>query len=91
MPLKPCLVCGALSHRSHCPRHRPSRRSAARGSGGKQATFRRRVLRQYGERCVRCGATEGIEAHHVHPLADGGTHDGPGVPLCGECHRRERR
>jgi hypothetical protein len=91
VPQTPCLRCRALCNGSYCPRHRPSRRSAARGSGGAQATFRRRTLAKYGERCFRCGSTNRVEAHHVHPLAEDGSQDDVGVPLCWQCHRRAER
>jgi hypothetical protein len=42
-------------------------RAAAKSqrSSGKQARFRGKTLKRYGERCVVCGRTEGIEANHV--------------------------
>jgi len=42
-----------------------------------------KTLAKWGERCVVCGSTDRVEAHHVHGLAQGGSHEGEGVPLCG--------
>jgi len=89
VPRKPCLTCGTLTNGSYCPTHRPrSKRHPARRSGGAQATFRKRTLKWWGERCIVCGSPEKVQAHHVHGLAQGGTHDGEGVPLCRRCHRQ---
>jgi hypothetical protein len=61
----------------------PAARSlGSQRSGGPQARFRRKTLERYGERCVVCGRTEAIEAHHLEPGAE------VGVPLCQRCHRR---
>jgi hypothetical protein len=81
MQLKPCLVCGELSRESRCERH-----VVNRGSSGKQATFRRRTLRATGGRCAACGSADRVEAHHLRPLAAGGTDADGGVALCWRCH-----
>ncbi len=81
--LRPCLVCGALSRATRCPRH-----AIQRGSSGRQATFRRRALKQTGGRCAVCGSIEGVAAHHLRPLAMGGTDTDGGAPLCPRCHLR---
>ena len=41
-----------------------------------------------GERCQRCGATEGLEVHHITPLAEGGAEFDLSnlTTLCQECH-----
>lgn len=48
------------------------------------------VKARAGGRCERCGATANLKAHHVRPLAAGGT-DTPadGQCLCHTCHERE--
>ena len=84
--LKPCITCGRLGPGSYCRRHRPSRLDPRRGSGPARAKFRRETLSKSGGRCAVCGSPEGVEAHHVQPLALGGTHSGEGVPLCRRCH-----
>jgi len=35
------------------------------------------------EACFECGATDGLQQHHVVPRSRGGTKT---IPLCGECH-----
>lgn len=89
MPYRSCLTCGALIRSgSYCRRHRPSRFNPARGSGGKAATFRRRTLAKTGGACALCGSTDGVQAHHVDGLADGGHQEGEGVPLCRRGHAK---
>jgi 5-methylcytosine-specific restriction endonuclease McrA len=41
-----------------------------------------------GERCQRCGATEGLEVHHITPLSKGGAEFDLSnlTTLCQECH-----
>ena len=88
MSLTPCLRCGELTRDgSYCRTHDPRRKHGRRGSGGKQATFRRRTLKRTGGRCSRCGSRHQVEAHHPVGLAAGGTHKQEGVPLCVICHR----
>ena len=51
--------------------------------------WRDAVFRLFGQKCIRCGHTGNIHAHHVMPvneypeLAFEPTN---GVPLCGNCH-----
>ena len=86
MTARPCLDCGALIQRgSRCRRCTRERR----GTSAEQARYRKRVLKATEGACARCGTTENVEAHHLHPLADGGDKNGPGVPLCCDCHNRE--
>jgi 5-methylcytosine-specific restriction endonuclease McrA len=86
MTARPCLGCGALIQGgSRCRRCEVTRR----GTSAEQARYRREVLASTGGACARCGGTEKVEAHHLHPLADGGDKDGPGVALCSDCHDRE--
>ncbi len=78
------MGCGALIEKgSRCRRCEAQRR----GTSSQQATWRRRVLAASGGLSVACGGREGVEAHHLHPLAEGGDKNGAGVPLCSACHR----
>lgn len=91
MPSRPCLTCGRLvaQGRSYCELHdpRPRRYREERGSGWAQSRFREVVLKQAGFRCERCGSTVGVEAHHVRPVAERGSHAlANGVALCSTCH-----
>jgi hypothetical protein len=97
-----CLACGKLIPRkagAYCQAHVPvSRTARARGSGAARERFRREVLAAAGGRCqavehgVRCIATDGLEAHHLRPLKDGGSNDpSNGVALCRSHHARLSR
>ncbi len=47
------------------------------------ATFKRDMYQ-----CVRCDSPDDLEAHHVHPVADGGLPDLDNLKtLCEKCHR----
>lgn len=97
---KPCLRCGALTAGgSRCPAceraheaARPSFRER-RGTGGwSWAAIRARVRARDGHACVVCGSTEGLQVHHVLPLAEGGTDDlGNLETRCRRCHGRAHR
>lgn len=44
-------------------------------------------LRKHKCACANCGATEGVEFHHIVPLSSGGTNALTNlVPLCPKCH-----
>jgi len=62
-----------------------------RGTTATQAKLRRAVLSTTGGRCARCGGKDGVQAHHLHPIADGGKPLGPGIALCRNCHRLAHR
>ncbi len=85
---RPCLGCRVLipkgSYCRTCQRER-------RGTSAEQAAYRRRVLAITDGVCAACGATESVQAHHVDPIGQGGDKNGPGVPLCGACHRLAHR
>lgn len=50
--------------------------------------LRKQALLRDGHRCVRCGNTEPLAAHHVVPVAEGGTMTLDNVTtLCEHCHR----
>jgi 5-methylcytosine-specific restriction endonuclease McrA len=88
---RPCLGCGRLiASGSRCRRCTPKRKRATpgRGTGWTAEKFRRAVLARTGGRCAVCGSSEGVEAHHRRPLADGGGNDpANGVALCRRHHR----
>lgn len=53
----------------------------------KQSTWRKHVLTITGGECLDCGATEGLEVHHIIPRARGGKNViGNGMVLCRPCH-----
>jgi 5-methylcytosine-specific restriction endonuclease McrA len=99
MPLRPCLVCGALGPESYCRAHRPTsrtRQTPNRGGGATARAFREAVLARDGYRCAaieegeRCTVTDTrlLEVHHVVPLANGGSNDPTnGVTLCRSHHQ----
>lgn len=83
--------CGRiLTKGSYCRRCDPNRgrRRATPGRRG-AAKFRREVLARAGGRCAICGTREGVEAHHVRAIIDGGSPTDPanGVALCRKHHR----
>lgn len=51
--------------------------------------WKRKVIERCGKKCVRCGRTRGLQAHHLLPWA---THPetrfivSNGVALCSRCH-----
>ena len=51
---------------------------------------RENALARDGHACVRCGASENLEAHHVMPLREGGSPTAVSnlISLCASCHRR---
>jgi hypothetical protein len=83
---RPCLACGRLIPRgSYC------RRCDPRGTSARQAKFRRVTLAMTGGKCARCGTRDGVQAHHVRALQDGGRDQDGGLPLCVRCHRLAHR
>ena len=58
-------------------RRKPSRTSS----------FRRRLIKVYGHRCMVCGYKKSVHAHHVIPRSEGGSDKTKnGVLLCPNCH-----
>ena len=56
------------------------------------AAWRKEVLNRDGHACVKCGETEGLEAHHVVRWADAPNLrvvPENGMTLCARCHRKE--
>lgn len=55
---------------------------------GEYDDLRYKIAKQLGNKCARCGSTEGIQYHHIRPLQYGGTNDIENlVPLCKLCHK----
>lgn len=51
-------------------------------------SFRAMLEVSLSHECCNCGSTEGIEYHHIVPIAFGGTNRLSNiVPLCGRCHK----
>lgn len=56
------------------------------------ATFRKRVLENANYTCEWCGETNGLFAHHIIPVSEGGSHAvSNGLCLCGKCYLEEHR
>ena len=66
---------------------RAKRANRARSSMAWQ-NARAAARKRDGERCQRCGATEGLEVHHITALAEGGAEFDLSnlTTLCQECH-----
>lgn len=50
------------------------------------------VKRRDGNKCVLCGATEGLQAHHIKPVVLYPEHKNDpdnGITLCGACHKKQ--
>jgi 5-methylcytosine-specific restriction endonuclease McrA len=68
------------------------RKAAARRSMEFSPEARRSLRLAAGDRCQRCGATDGLEVDHIVPIALGGTNaEGNGLVLCRECHLAKTR
>jgi 5-methylcytosine-specific restriction endonuclease McrA len=86
MRLKPCLGCGELSPVSRCRLCR--RASPYQRSGWRKLA--REVVEDHDGRCIRCGSTYYVSAHHVIPRIEGGPdHPSNLEPLCASCHAKE--
>lgn len=49
---------------------------------------RSRIFRQDDNMCVRCGAEESLQIHHITPVSEGGTKENENlVTLCKSCHK----
>ena len=99
--VKLCLHCGQMyqpwsrNNRGRCRdclrkyegAKRARRANRARSSMAWQ-NARAAARKRDGERCQRCGATEGLEVHHITPLSKGGAEFDLSnlTTLCQECH-----
>jgi 5-methylcytosine-specific restriction endonuclease McrA len=85
MPRRACLVCGALTSGSYCPRHRKRN-----GSTRRWRELRVRALIRAGSRCERCGSRDKLHAHHLVPVEAGGRDQLRNLQvLCEGCHKSE--
>jgi len=97
--LKPCLVCGSLSHEPRCPTHRVNRPSST--ARGYDSRWRRRAKAQVravplcecqgcGIHAGQCGSQSDLTADHIHPLARGGSADDVLQTLCRPCNSSKK-
>jgi cytochrome c553 len=80
--------CPELVDKQHpCSEHgRPlNARWSKDRDGAAQNRFAAAVKARDGHRCVRCGSTWKLQAHHVRP----GYEPECGITLCGRCHGLE--
>jgi len=87
MSRKMCLVCGAVSDQSRCPKHRTNN---SRGYG-KSHRDSRAVAMKIAPYCWKCGCPARVcklEWHHVEPLYGGRNPyaDDRRQLLCKNCH-----
>jgi hypothetical protein len=92
-----CSVCGRISDERRCEQHRTRRLTPdgwSRDSWAQQK-FRDAVLARDAHCCMRCGATEDLQAaHHPKPLREFDVDDPmrfdprSGITLCRTCHKR---
>lgn len=51
-------------------------------------SFKAYLYKELGENCINCGSNDGVEYHHIVPIANGGTNKIQNiVPLCCRCHQ----
>jgi hypothetical protein len=83
---RPCIVPGCavlVSKGSRCPRHRIKK--TPRLNGWERQRIRDKVLERDGNRCVKCGGTDGLQVHHLDGWKAGDPL-GRLVTLCAEHH-----
>ena len=52
----------------------------------------RSVKERDGFRCIKCGATENLEVHHIIPVSKGGSNSMRNlITLCHNCHKKQPR
>lgn len=54
------------------------------------SSYREHCLREKGEQCKKCGASDGIEVHHIDGDRTNADLDNL-IPLCRHCHRKLHR
>ena len=53
---------------------------------------RQEIINRDGGKCVKCGASDNLEVHHITHRADGGTDEGDNlITLCAKCHAEEHK
>lgn len=89
---RPCLVCQRLTDNgSWCSKHEPvwKRRSPSSRATARPGWNRlRRLTIERDGGCVVCGATEGLEVHHIVPVAEGGPNALPNLETRCRTHHR---
>lgn len=107
-PPKTCALCGGTFRGKNGRRDQPycsqecywislrTERYPVAREGRRRHNFthrqRRLILERDDYRCVRCGATEGLECDHVLPIWNGGTNAiDNGQTLCVPCHDGKTR
>jgi 5-methylcytosine-specific restriction protein A len=103
--LRYCLGCGkhyqppGIRHRCpDCGREidrRMSREKRARKARSSAAWQKARAMARQrdGDRCRQCGSTQGLEVHHLVPIAQGGDRFALSnlITLCSSCHHDSHR
>lgn len=86
--MRRCLECSALiAAGSRCAIHAEIRRPSM-----SRHQLPAAVKARDGGRCVRCGGTDRVQAHHIEPISEGGAHRlGNMVTLCHDCHLAAHR
>jgi len=86
--MRRCLDCGELiATGPRCRACAHNRRPA-----WARTVLPRETKARDGGRCVRCGSTDRIQAHHIIPVDDGGPHTLANTEtLCHHCHVEETR
>lgn len=88
-----CTVCGTISNQTRCPTHRrnPNATRNPNRDRWKQRKFANAVKARDNHRCTIEGCTtptDRIVAHHIVPLAQGGTDSlSNGITVCWAHHR----
>ena len=82
MPRRPCIVCGVLTSKSRCPKHRyrdDSTRAWRKVRGA--------VLARDRGRCHYCGAQADTVDHVIPASVGGSSHPENLVACCASCNR----
>ena len=56
--------------------------------------FRDAVFERDGHKCIKCGSTDKLDAHHIidrHDMINGGYTLDNGATLCMDCHIRDEK
>jgi len=89
--LKPCLICGALSHEPRCPAHRSKRASAsARGYDSRWQRTSARIIARDGGVCSYCGGVADTTDHIIPKKRDGTDDDSNLAAACRPCNSSKK-
>jgi 5-methylcytosine-specific restriction protein A len=94
---KTCVMCGErfqprMERQVACSEYcgRRWNNKSRRGERGNSNYYRRLFILERGGVCERCGVLDGLEVHHIVPVAQGGPHVPSNVlVLCRPCHNGE--